>query len=109
MRQVDHNWAQVKRQLKPNTRPPHLAVKARTKQLGVIHTTVNKTWVAKQDTQERSTNRKDIPRHMTTTTYSDVTNLATPGLKTANGLCRRYAVVWPNIEAPHTLFASQMK
>ena len=25
--------------------------------------------------------------------------------ETANGLCQRYAIVWPNIEVPHTLFA----
>ena len=106
MWQVDHNWAQVKRQLKANTGPPYLVVKERTKQLGVTHTTVKKTRVAKQYTQDRSTNHEDIPRYMTMATYSDVTNLATPGPKTAKGLCQRYAAVWPNIEAPHTLFAS---
>ena len=42
-------------------------------------------------------------------TYSDVTNLATPEPKTANGLLRSYVAAWPYIEAPHTLFASLMK
>ena len=109
MRLTDHHLAGTKRQLKPNTRPPHLAVKARIKQLGVVHTTFDRTGTAEQDTQDRSTDREDVPRHATMTTYSDMTNLATPGPKTANGLHRRYVAVWPNIEAPHTLFASQTK
>ena len=109
MRQVDHNLVRIKRQLRPNTRPPHLAVKARIKQLGVVHTTFDRTWIVEQDMQDRSTDREDVPQHATTATYSDVTNLATPGPKTANGLHRRYVAVWPNIEAPHTLFASQTK
>ena len=109
MRQVDHNLVRLKRQFKPNYKPPHLTIKARTKQLKVVHTTVNRAGVVKQDTQERSTDHKATPRHATMATYSDVTNLATPELKTANGLRQRYAAAWPNIEAPHTLYASQMK
>ena len=109
MRQADHNLVWIKRQLKPSTILPHLAVKARIKQLRVVHTTFDGTWTVEQDTQDRSTDHEDVPRHAMTATYSDVTNLTTPGLKTANGLHRRYAVVWPNIEAPHTLFASQTK
>ena len=49
-----------------------------------------------------------MPGHATTATYSDVTNLATPEPKTANGLLWSHVVVWPNIEAQHTLFASLM-
>ena len=109
MRQANHYLVRIKRQLKPNTRPPHLAVKARIKQLEVVHTTFDRTWTVEQDTQERSTDREDVPRHATMATYPGVTNLATPGPKTANGLHRRYVAVWPNIEAPHTLFASQKK
>ena len=109
MRQVNHNLVRTKRQIKPNTRPSHLAVKARIKQLGVVHTTSNMTWTVEQDTQDRSTDREDMPRHAAMATYSDVTNLATPGPKTANGLRRRYVAVWPNIEAPHILFASLTK
>ena len=86
MRQVDHNLVWIKRQLKTNTRPPHLAIKARIKQLGVVHTTFDRTGIVEQDTQDRSTDREDVPRHATTATYSDATNLATPGPKTANGL-----------------------
>ena len=71
--------------------------------------TFDRTWTVEQDTQDRSMDREDVPRHATTATYSDMTNLATPGPKTTNGLHRRYVAVWPNIEAPHTLFASQTK
>ena len=57
----------------------HLAVKARIKQFGIVHTTFDRTWTVEQDTQDRSTDREDVHRHTTTTTYSDMTNLATPG------------------------------
>ena len=53
--------------------------------------------------------REGMPRHATMATYSDMTNLATPEKKTANGLLRNYVAVWPNKEAPHTPFASLMK
>ena len=109
MRQVDHNWALVKRQLKPNTRPPHLAVKARIKQLGVVHTTFDRTWTIEQETQDRSTDRENMLRHAMMATYSDVANLVTPKLITAGELHRRCAATWPDIEAPHTLFASSTK
>ena len=58
---TDHHVAGAERQLKPNTRPPRLAVKARMKQLGVVHMTFGRTWTVKQDTQDRSTNREDVP------------------------------------------------
>ena len=109
MRQVADNSVRIKRQLKPNTRPPHLAVKARTTQVTITQTTCRGTWTIKQDTQDRSTDRESMPRHATMATYSDVTNPATPELKTAKGLLRSYVAVWPNIEAPHTHFASPMK
>ena len=109
MRQVTGNSVWIKRQLKPNTRPPHLAVKATITQLTIVQTTCSGTWTVEQDMQDRSTDRKGMPRHATTATYSDVTNLATPEPKTANGLLRSYVAVWPNIEAPHTRFASPMK
>ena len=48
-------------------------------------------------------------KNATITTYSDVTNLATPEPKTAKGLLRSYVAMWPSIEAPHTRFASLMK
>ena len=42
-------------------------------------------------------------------TYSDVTNLATPGPNVADGLHQRYAAMRPGTEVLHTLSASQMK
>ena len=109
MRQVADNSVRIKRQLKPNTRPPHLAVKAEIKQLGVIHMTFGRTWTVEQDTPDQSTDREDASRLGMTATYSDVTNLVTPGPKTADGLHRSYVAMRPDIEAPHTLFASLMK
>ena len=102
MRQVVDNSVRIKRQLKPNTRPPHLAVKARITQLTVVQTTFSGTWTVEQDTQDRSTDREGMPGHATMATYPDVTNPDTPEPKTANGLLRSYVVVWPNIEAPYT-------
>ena len=104
-----HPAVEIKRQLRPNSRPPHHPIKIGTEESEVICTTSDRPWIVEQDTQDRSTDHEDVPRHATTATYSDVTNLATPGPKTANGLHQRYVAVWPNIEAPHTLFASQTK
>ena len=41
--------------------------------------------------------------------YSDVTSLVMRGTKTADGLHQSYVVMWRDIEAPHTLFASLTK
>ena len=54
-------------------------------------------------------NREDVPRHATTDTYSDVTNLVMRGLKTADGHHPSYMAIQPDIEAPHTLIASLMR
>ena len=109
MRQVADNSVRIKRQLKPNTIPPHLTVNARITQLTIVQTTYSETWAVEPDTQDRSTDREGMPRHATMATYPDVTNLATPEPKTVKGLLRSYVAVWPNIEAPHTRFASPMK
>ena len=109
MRLTDHHVVGTKRQLKPNTSPPHLTIKAEIKQPGVIHMTFDKTWTVEQDIPDRSTDREDVPRHVTTATYSDVTNLVTSGPKTVDGLHRSYVAMWPDIEAPHTHFASLTK
>ena len=109
MRQVTGNSVQIKRQLKPNTRPLHLTAKAGTTRVTITQMTCRETWTIEQDTQDRSTDRESMLRHATMATYSDVSNLAMPKPKTAKGLLRSYVVVWPNIEAPHTHFDSLMK
>ena len=109
MRLTDHNTIGIKRQLKPNSSPPHPNNKTEIKQLGVIHTTLGRTWTVEQDTPDQSTDREDASRLGMTATYSDVTNLVTPGPITTDGLHRRCAVARPLIEAPHTPSASQMK
>ena len=109
VRRTDHPAVGIKRQLRPNNSPPHRLVKTETKQLGTIHTTFGRTWIVGQDTPDQSTDREDAFRLATTATYSDVTNLVTPGPITAGGLHRRCAATRPDIEAPHTLSASPMK
>ena len=71
--------------------------------------TFGRNWTIEQDIPDRSTDREDMPRHVTTAIYSDVTSLVTPRPKTADGLHRSYVAMWPDIEAPHTLFASLTK
>ena len=109
MRLTNHHAVRIKRQLKPNTSPLHLTVKAEIKQLGDIPTTCGKNWTIMQDILDRSTDREDMPRHVTTATYSDVTSLVTPGPKTADGLHPSCVATWPDIEAPHIPSASVMK
>ena len=109
MRLTDHHVVGIKRQLKPNTRPPHLTVKAGTKQLGVTHMTFSRTWIVEHDTQDRSMDHEDVPRRAATTIYAGATSLATPGPKTADGLHQSYVAIRPDIEAPHTLIASLTK
>ena len=75
----------------------------------VTHMNFGRTWTIEQDIPDRSTDREDVPRHVTMAVYSDVTSLVTPGPKIADGLHRSYVTVCPNIEASHTLCASQRK
>ena len=108
-RRTDHPAVGIKRQSCLNTSQHCLAEQIETQQLGDTHMTSGTTWTVEQDIQDRSTDREDVPRHATTAIYSDVTNLVTPGPKTADGLHRSYVATRPGIEAPHTLFASLTK
>ena len=58
------------------------------------------------DTQNRHTDRGDMPRPVITVIYSDTTNPSTLDPKTVSGVRLMCFTVWPNIEEPHTLFAS---
>ena len=106
---TDHPAVGIKRQLRLNSSLPHRLVKIETEEFGVTRTTSGKFWTIEQDIQDRSTDREGVPRGMTTATYSDVINLTTPGPNTADGLHQSYATTRRDIEAPHTLSASQMK
>ena len=109
VRQTDHPAVGVKRQLRPNNSPPHCLANTGTDQLRIIHTTFGRNWTVEQESPDQSTDREDASLLGMTATYSDVTNLITPGPITADGLHRRCAVMRPAIEAPHTLSASQMR
>ena len=108
-RLTGHHAVGIKRQLRPNSSLPHRPIKIEMEGFGVTRTTSDRPWTVEQDIQDRSTDRVDMPRGTTTATYSDVTNLTTPGPNAADGLHQSYAVRRPDIEAPHTLSASQMK
>ena len=108
-RLTGHPAVGIKRQLRPNSSLPHRPVKIETKEFGVIRTTSGRPWTVEQDIQDRCTDRENVPRSTTTATYSDVTNLTTPGPNAADGLDQSYAAMRPAIEAPHTLSASQTR
>ena len=48
-----------KRQLRPNSSPPHRNTKTEIRQLGILHMTFDRTWTVEQDITDRSTNRED--------------------------------------------------
>ena len=68
MELTDHHVVGIKRQLKPNNRPPHLTIKAGLKQLGVTHMTFGRNWIVEQDIQDQSMDREDVPGDATTAT-----------------------------------------
>ena len=109
MRLTEHHAVGIKRQLKPNTGPPRLIVEGDIKQLVAIHMTFGKNWTTEQDIPDRSTDREDVPRHVTMAIYSDETSLVMHGPNAPYGLHQSYVVMRPDIEAPHTLFASLTK
>ena len=108
-RPTGHHAVGIKRQLRPNSRPPHHPIKIGTKESGVKHTTSDRPWIVEQVIPDRFTDCEDVPRHVMMATYSDVPNLVTPEPITADELHRSYGAMRPNIEAPHTLSTSRMK
>ena len=96
----------AKQQPQQSTIPTHPVVQARIKKLGGTLATCNKTRRVEQDTQNRHTDRGDMPRPVTMVIYSDTTDPSTLGPKPVNGVRRRCFTVWPNIEEPRTCFAS---
>ena len=104
-----HPTVGIKQQLGPNSRTPHHPAKIGMEEPGVICMTSDRHWTVKQDTQDRSMDREDVLRGTTTTTYLDVTNLTTPRPNVADEVHQSYTVMWPDIEVPHTLSASQTR
>ena len=101
MRLTNHHVAGTKRQLKPNTIPHYLAVKTETQQLEDTHMTCGMTWKTEQVRPDRSTDRRGrAPMH-------DDDHPSGP--KTADELHLSCVATWPDIEVPHTPFASLMK
>ena len=87
----------------------HLAVKARIKQLGVVHTTFGRTWTVEQDTQDRSTDREDVLLCKTINVTPDTVKVNPAGPNTAGKTHPSCVTIYPNTEAPHTPYASQTK
>ena len=103
---TSHPAGGIKRQLRPNSSLPHHPEKIKTEEFGVTRMTSGRPWTIERDIQDRSTDRENVPRGTKTATNSDVTNPTTPGPNAADGLHQSYAMMRPDIEAPHTLSAS---
>ena len=71
--------------------------------------TYDMTWKTKQVRPDRSMDRGGVPRRATMAIRPDMTNITTPGPKTADELHPNYIATWPDIEAPYAPFASLMK
>ena len=109
MRLTDRHVAGTKRQHKPNTSPHYLTIKTETQQLGDTHMTYGMTWKIEQVRPDQSMDRGGVLRCAMMAIQPDVTNITMPELKTADELHPSYIVTWPDIEVPHTPFASLMK
>ena len=105
-RPTGHHAVRIKRQLRPNSSLPNRLAKIKTEEFGVTRMTFGRPWKIEQDIQDRSTNPKNVPRGTKTATYSDVTNLTTPGPNAADGLHQSYAATRHGTEVLHTLSAS---
>ena len=71
--------------------------------------TCGMTWKTEQVRPDRSMDCGGVPGCATMAIGPDVTNITTPGPKTTEELHPSYITTWPDIEAPHTPFASLMK
>ena len=109
VRRTDHPAVGIKRQLRPNSSLPNRPAKIKTEEFGVTRMTTGRPWTVEKDIQDRSMDREDVPQGTKTATYSDVTNLTTPGPSAADGLYPSYAATRLGTEVPHTLSASRIK
>ena len=106
---TDHHVARTKRHLEPNTSMHCLAEQTKIQQLGDIHMTYSMTWKTEQVRQDRSMDHGGVPRCATMAIRPNVTNMTTSGPKTADEPHPSYVTTWPDIEAPHSPFASLTK
>ena len=103
---TDHHVAGIKRQLKPNTSPHHLAVEVERQRLQDTCMTYDRTWTIGPVIQDQSMDQGGVLQctRMAIRPGGTGTTLHKP--KTIYGLHPNYVVTWPDIEVPHTLFAS---
>ena len=106
---IDHHMAGTERQLKPYTSPHHLAVKSEKQQLGDTHMTYDRTWKIEQVRPDQSMDHEGVPWRERTAINPGATSTTTPRPKTAYRLHSNCVVIWPDIEAPHTPYASPMR
>ena len=97
-----HHAAGTERQIKPDTRLHHPAVKAERQQLQDTLTTYDRTWIIEPVRPDQYTDQGGGPQRKQTTIKPGTRSITSPGLKTAYGLHSNCVVTWPDIEAPHT-------
>ena len=71
--------------------------------------TCGMTWKKEQVRQDQSMDHGGGPQRAMMAIWLNVTNITTSGPKTADELHPSYVTTWPDIEAPHTPFASLTK
>ena len=106
---TDHHVAGTERQLKPNTSPHHLAVKAEKQQLGDTLMTYVRTWIIEPVRPGQSMDQGGVPKREKMAIRPGMTNTTSPGLKTAYRLHPNCVVTLLDTEAPHTPYASPMR
>ena len=106
---TDHHVAGTERQLKPNTSPHHLVVKAEKQQLGDTLMTYVGAWTIEPARPGQSTDQGGVPKRDKTTIRLGTTKTTPPGLKIAYGLHLNCVVTLPDTKAPQTPYASPMR
>ena len=78
-----HHAAGTERQIKPDTRLHHPAVKAERQQLQDTLTTYDRTWIIEPVRPDQYMDQGGMPQREKTTIKPGATSTSSPGLKTA--------------------------
>ena len=106
---TDHHVAGTERQLKPNTSQLHPTIEAEKQRLQDTLMTYDRTWLIELVRPVQSIDKGGVLQREKTTIKPGATSTTSPRLKTAYGLHPNCVVMWPDIEALHTPYASLMR
>ena len=92
---IDHHVAGTERQLKPNTSPHHLAIKAEKQQLGETPMTYDRTWKIEPVRPDQAMDHGGVPRREKKAIKPGTASITRPGaenrIRTPSKLCRHMA------------------